>query len=914
MSLWTRVANVFRGARLNREIDEELEAHVEAAMASGRDAAEARRALGSALRHREESRDVRLVTWLENMAQDIRHTLRRLRKTPAFTFAVVLTLGLGIGATTSIFTLVHAVMLKSLPVANPSQLYRLGKELHCCVWGGYNQGGEFSIVSYELYKHFRDNTTGFEELAAFQAGGTSLGVRRARSTDAAESYFGEFVSGNYFAMFGVNAYAGRLLTTADDQAGAPPAAIISYRVWQQKYGNDPSVVGEVFNIDAKPFTVVGVTPPGFYGDTLRDRPPDFFLPLATEPSVQGENSLLRQAQIHWLDLIGRVPARTSVGAIEAQMRVELQAWLQSHAGDMNANDRERIPKQTVFLSPGGAGITSMRNQYERWLQILMMASGFVLLIVCANVANLMLVRGMERRQQTSLSMALGARPSRLVGQALTESILLSLLGGALGLAIAFGGTRVILYFVFEGATASPISAWPSLPVLLFAFGVSLATGAAFGIAPAWMSTHTDPIEALRGANRSTRRTGSVPRKALVVLQAAVSLALLSAAGLLTKALGTLEHQDFGFARDQHIIASINPVLAGYKPQQLESLYQRIHDSVASIPGVSSVAATLYSPLGGDSWNDSVYVEGRPAPGPTDDNFASFDRVTSGYFDTIGNPIVRGRAITEEDTASSRHVAVVNEEFARKFFKNEDAIGKHFGRTEIKNAGDYEIVGIAKDARYLPYDMDKPIRAMCFLPNTQTSVFTEPGYNVGETRSHVLSDIVVRMKPGTTLTEAQVRRALADVDPNLPLRGVEGLSEQVARNFSQSRLIARLTSLFGILAMALASIGLYGVTAYGVGRRTNEIGVRMALGADRGSVLRLILRGALTLIFFGLALGVPLTLAAGRLLRSQLYGIIQDDPMIIGGAILALCAAGLIAAVIPAFRATLISPVEALRGE
>jgi predicted permease len=504
---------------------------------------------------------------------------------------VVLTLALGIGATTSIFTLVNAVLLKSLAVANPAELYRLGTEAAGCSYcPAYSQEErkEFSIVSYDLYKHFRDNTPGFAELAAFQGGGTDFGVRRSGARELAQSYPGEFVSGNYFTMFGIRPYAGRLLTPSDDRPGAPPVAVMSYRLWRERYGSDPTVVGGVFNFDEKPVVVVGIAPPTFFGDKLRAIPPDFFLPLNTEPAVQGDNDL-NQAEA-WLGLIGRVRPGAKPAAIEAQMRVELKQWLRSHWGDMSANDRAVFPEQTLFLRPGGAGISRMRDQYEHWLQILMIVSGFVLLIVCANVANLMLVRGMERRKQVSLSMALGARAGRLVRQALTESILLGVAGGAAGLAIAFAGTGLILNLVFPrvpGLGGVPIRASPSLPVLVFALIVSLLTGISFGIAPAWMTTRVDPIEALRGAGRSTARAGSLPRKALVVLQAALSLVLLTASGLLTAALRNLENQRFGFAQDGRTILNINPRLAGYRSDQLATLYARIHDSLARLPGVSA---------------------------------------------------------------------------------------------------------------------------------------------------------------------------------------------------------------------------------------------------------------------------------------------------------------------------------------
>jgi predicted permease len=581
---------------------------------------------------------------------------------------------------------------------------------------------------------------------------------------------------------------------------------------------------------------------------------------------------------------------------------------------MDANARLNLPKQTIFLGPGGAGITSMREEFEHWLHILMMVSGLVLLIVCANVANLMLVRGMERRQQTSLSMALGARPMRLIREAMTESLALSLLGGAAGLLVAFAGTRLILHFAFDAPSATPISATPSAPVLLFAFGVSLITGLAFGIAPAWMATRIDPVEALRGANRSTRDAGSLPRQTLVVLQAAFSLALLSAAGLLTQTLRHLQHQDFGFEQEHRTVIKVDPVLAGYKPEQLDLLYRRIQDSLGSVPGVASVAYCLYSPFSGDSWNEGLFIEGKPVPGPNTDNGASWSRVSPGYFETVGNRIVKGRPITEQDRSNTRHVAVINEAFARKFFKEEDPIGKHFGKNDMRYAGDYEIVGVAKDARHLVSDLDKPIRAFFFLPESQSTDYTQPVAISTEVRSHYLHDIVIRMKPGASFPEALVRSNLASIDPNLPIMRVDSLSQQVASTFSQQRLIAHLTSLFGVLALVLASVGLYGVTAYNAGSRTNEIGVRMALGADRGSVLQLILRGALRLIVFGLLLGIPLTLAAGRFLGNQLYGLNQYDPLIISTATIILALSAMAAALIPAARASSVSPMEALRAE
>jgi len=680
--LWKRMRNFAirrNGApRLREEMEQHLALQTEENIRAGMKPEEARRQaalkFGPAEAIQESYHAEAGLPRIERLLQDVRYALRRLRRAPVFTVTATLTLALGIGATTSIFTLVHAVLLKSLPVSKPDRLVRLGKEADCCVQGGYFRDKDYSLVSYELYTHFRDKTTGFEEMAAFQADGNFLAVRRVHDARAAESYFGEFVSGNYFAMFGVSAYAGRALTRSDDEFGAAPAAIMSYRVWQQTYGLDPSVIGSEFNINGKPFTVVGVTPPGFFGDTLKSMAPDFFLPLATEPLIQGDSSLLKHADAGWLEIIGRIQPGADVRSIEAQMQVELHQWLRSHLNEMDANAAFDIPKQVLYLSPGGDGITSMRQQYEDWLRILMIVSGFVLLIVCVNVANLMLVRGLERRQQMALSMALGAQPMRLIRGALTESLLLSLLGGALGLAVAFAGSRLILRFAFETMTAVPIRTSPSIPVLLFAFGISLITGIAFGIAPAWMATHADPVDALRAANRSTRRVGSLPRKTLVVLQLALSLVLLFAAGLLTAALHNIEHQNFGFELDGRTVIHIDPVLAGYKPEQLELLYRRIHDSFANLPGVASVACVQYSPMSGDSWSLPISVEGKLELGGNADTEAWWARVVPGFFDVIGDPIIKGRPIDERDKAGAQHVAVINEAFARKFFKMRIRLG------------------------------------------------------------------------------------------------------------------------------------------------------------------------------------------------------------------------------------------------
>jgi predicted permease len=856
---------------------------------------------------------MRRTNYIEDFWHDLSYALRTLAKAPSFAITAILTLALGIGATTAIFTLVHQVLLKSLPVSNPSQLYRVGNKVHCCVWGGYTQDEEFSVFSYELYKYFRDNTPGFEELAGFQAGSPWLAVRRPHSVKAADSYLGEFVSGNYFSMFGISPFTGRIFVKADDRPGAPLVAMMSYRLWQQKFGFDPAIIGTSLDINAKPFTIVGIAPPGFFGDTLRSQPPDFWIPLSDEPVMQGESSILEHPNMHWLNAIGRITPGASPAAIEARLKVELHQWLRSHLGDMTPDDRDHLSQQKIYLSPGGAGVAAMRGQYSDGLHLLMTVSSFVLLIACANIANLMLVRGIARQRQTSLRMALGAQRSRLIRQALTESIALALLGGAAGLAVAYAGTQTILHLAFQGANYVPIDSSPSSLVLLFTFAVTLVTGILFGIAPAWLTSHSDPVDALRGASRSTSDSAGLPQKTLAILQAALSLVLLSAAGLLTQSLNNLQNQREGFKTDGREIVNFDPLLAGYRPEQLDPLFRRLHDELSQIPGVLSVSYSTYSPMSGNSWNEGIHVEGKTVP-RANNTGALWDRVSPGYFETIGTRIKRGRPITDRDTAASPHVAVINEAFARRYFKNENPLGKHFGKSDAKYAGDYEIAGVTEDTRYVPWDMGKPIGPMFFLPATQWTRYQNQNDAVTETRSHYLNTFELHVGGRISALESQIIRTFEQVDPNLTIIRMQSFAAQVSGNFTQQQLIARLTSLFGLLALALASVGLYGLTAYSVARRTREIGIRMALGAGRKGVLVMVLRGAFLLTGIGLLAGVPLTIAAGRLVQNQLYGIGKSDPLTIASAVLILAMCAFVAGLLPARRAASIQPMEALRIE
>ncbi|PYU43261.1 MAG: ABC transporter substrate-binding protein, partial [Acidobacteria bacterium] len=731
-----------------------------------------------------------------------------------FTAAVVLTLALGIGATTAIFTLIDAVMLKFLPVANPRQLYRLGDNNGCCVMVGTQNGGSFVLYSYQLYENLRDHTPEFSELAAFE------------------------------------------------------------------------------------LAIAGVTPPGFYGDTLRSDPPDFWLPLAGDP----EKWRLSNAAVEWLYLLGRLKSGFAPEPVQARLTVELQEWLNSHREVIPERDRKDIPQQHVHLTPAGHGVEKLQTDYQTGLHLLVTLSALLLLIACANIANLLLARGSANRSQIALRLALGAPRHRLIRQVLTESVLLALVGGAAGLYIAYTGTHAILLLAFRGADFVPIDARPSLPVLGFAVLLSLITGIVFGILPAWTASKSDPLDALRGAGRSTADRSSLLQKPLIIAQVAFSIVLLIGAGLVTQSLRNLEDQHFGFVTDGRLIVKVSPGLDGYTADNLAGLYQRLEETMPQIPGVRSASLSWYSPLGGDNANERVYIQGKPpdyrwtAP--------SWDRVGPHYFETIGTRLLRGRAIDERDMPGAPNVAVINETFAGKFFPNDDPIGQHFGMTDLSHSSDYEIVGIVEDAKY--QDTRGPAYATFFLPLLQTPPGESVRGWVGAIELHVAG------RPENI--ESAVRKALADADPNLPVLNMMSFDEQVAHNFNQERLIARLTELFGALALILACVGLYGVTAYAVARRTNEIGIRVALGADRANVLGLVLRAALTQLGLGLAIGIPAALAGGHLLAHQLYGVKSYDPTILGAAALVLAACAILAASIPARRATRVDPIVALRYE
>lgn len=908
-SLWmlfSRIRGWLSSRREEEDFARELESHLELLtqenMRRGMPFEEARRAarvrLGGVTQIRERHREMHTLPLLEIVVQDIRYGLRTLRKSPGFTSVAVLTLALGIGANTAIFTLVHAVLLKPLPVAHPEQLYNLGDDQNCCSLGGSQDS--FTLFSYPLYREICDHTPEFSEIAAFRSHIPKLSVRRSSSDAFAEPFRSQFVSGNYFSMFGVGAFAGRTLSPADDEPGAPTSAVVSYRTWQVRFAADPSVIGSRIIIDRQPVTIIGIAAPSFFGERLGGDPAELWVPLASEPRLTPIGSHLNDADDYWLYAIGRL--RQGVTPVEAQARLksEVQQWIAGRP-EMSGYTREELEKMVFTLTSASGGIMGLQVDYAEPLRFLTVVSAFVLLIACANIANLLLARATASRGEIAVRVALGASRGRLVQQVVTESLLLALAGGAAGVALAFLGTRVILLLAFRGAEYVPIESSPSIPVLLFAFVVSILTGVIFGMAPAWAGSHAQPAETLRGTGRSTTDRSRVPQKALLVLQAALSLVLLVGAGLATESLRHLENQKFGFQTTGRLVVRVDSDLGGYAPERLPGLYQELQERLAGIPGVQSASLSMYSPMEGSNWGDPVSIAGHPAPAGKVLS-SSLNSVSAHYFETIGTRLLSGRVIDDRDTPASRRVAVISEAFARKYFPHEEALGQRFGIGDASHAGDYEIVGIVEDSKY--NEPREPAYVRAFLPLLQAR----------ENNSNIFHDIQLLVAGSAQNLEPVIRRALASVDSNLTVIRVTRFDEQVAENFNTDRLVARLTTLYGLLALLLACVGLYGVAAYTVTRRTSEIGIRIALGAPSGSILAMMLRMAMFPVVVGLLVGLPLALAGGHAIASELYGVKTYDAFVLGAAVVVLVASSIVAALIPARRAARVDPIAALRYE
>jgi len=900
-SFASRIRSFFTLRRLDDDFAQELESHLamltEENIRQGMSPDEAKRAarlkLGGEASLRETHHDQRTFPWLESLWQDLRFAARMLRKNPAFTAIVVLTLALGIGANTAVFSLIDAVILRSLPVQNPQQLV----EVQTHRQGPYPLGTSYS---YFEYQRLRDQNKVFSGLIT--SSNTSIHFTAGTYT---ESTTGQFVSGNFFSVLGIPPFVGRTILPSDDSPGANPSvAVISYGCWQQRFGGDPTVIGRHVEIEMLPFTIVGVAAPGFAGLQVGS-PRDFWIPMSAEALVHSP-SWLPQPGYHWISIIGRLgPSRTYAEARSNLTVIYSQMLAEQAAGRPEGRQKQAFLAQTVDVVPASNGLSALRRQFSKPLLILMVLVGLVLLVACANVASLLLARAAARRRELAVRLALGASRGRLMRQVLTESLLLSALGGVAGLLIAFFAGSYLVVFMSSTPVPVVLNVKPDIRILAFTLAASLGTGILFGLAPALRATQVDAGPNLKDRVSFSAMHGSRLGKVLIVSQIALSLLLLVGAGLFVGTLYNLKTFDPGFVSDNILLASVNPGKAEYKGQQLVSFYQQLLERIRLHPGVTSASLSMVAPVAGGGVDLSVSVEGY-TPRPDEDNSVYVNRISPGYFGTVRTPIVMGRDLDASiDTRDSPKVALIDQTMSRYYFQGASPLGRHVMIAGPAHTQDtFEIVGVVKDSKYMTLReaAHRTIYTDCF------QVAAMPG-NL---------DIEVRSSGNPNRLIPFVRSTVSSLSTAVPLSDFGTLTEQVDRSITQERLVATLSGFFGALALLLACIGLYGLMAYSVGNRTNEIGIRMALGAERGRVRWMILRESLGLAVFGILIGIPVALAAARLLASQisglLFGVSATSLGTIAVACVALLASAAIASFVPAFRASRVDPMVALRHE
>jgi len=843
---------------------------------------------------------------MNTLFQDVRYGMRMLAKNPGFTLVALLTLALGIGANTAIFTLIDAVMLKTLPVEKPQQLALFGEGVRRG-FVGLGTGQRYDIFSFPLYEHLRDNNPSFQGIAAFRTELDRLDVRTegAGEREPAHLAWGRLVSGNYFSVLGVQAALGRVLSPEDDRPDAPPAAVISYAHWTRRFNSDRSVVGRALNVNGILLTVAGVTPPEFFGESVETPVADFWLPLRLQPRLMPDRgSVLSDPYENWLNLIGRLKPGIGLEQAQAGVDVSFRGFLTARAGAHPSSEQQRdIQRSYIKLTPGGSGVSYLRYHYSRPLYILMAVVAVVLLIACANVANILLSRAAAREKEISMRLAMGASRSRLLRQLLTESVLLGLLGGAVGVLFSTWSVNLLVTMVAGGTSSLPLDVTPDATALGFTLAVSLLTGVLFGLAPAFRAAGMDLAQSLK-----TGTLGTSPgarwnlSKALVISQVALSLPLLVCAGLLVRTLDNLTKQDLGF-NPQHVLeVGIDPRLAGYQQDQLIPLYQGLLQRVNTLPGMRVATLSLYSPMSGGGWGGQISVQGYFPP-PTEQADCQWVWVGPNYAKTEGMTLLLGRDIGPGDTKGAPKVAVVNERFARRYVAGQNPIGRRFSMDVPAKTYEVEIVGVVKNFRFdNPWEENGPV---AFLPLAQV-----------EGPASYAANIEIRTTTDPASIAGSVRRAIQELNKDLPVTGISTLSEQVIESLHKEYLISRLSSFFSLLALLLACLGLYGLLAYRVARRTNEIGIRVALGARRRQVLWMVLRESLALVGAGVALGLATAFAATRLISSQLqlYGVKPTDPATIAAATMALFVVAVFAGYVPARRATKVDPMVALRYE
>jgi predicted permease len=828
--------------------------------------------------------------------QDLRYAFRTLRKAPLYTVVAVVSLALGIGANTAIFTLINQLVLELLPVRNPEQLVLFtARGAHY----GSNTGG--NALSYMMYTDFRDHNEVFQGM--FCRSGTGMSLNYGGKT---ELVTGELVSGNYFPVLGVGAALGRTFTAQDDLIqGGHPLAMLGYAYWQSRFAGDPGVIGKKVTINGYPFTIVGVSRQGFEGVepgySVQVRVPMMMKREITGPRFYS----LWDRRGRFVQVFGRlkpgITLEQAKAGLQPQFHQILQMEVQEKAFARATNEtRHAFLRMSMDLLPASKGRSGLRQQFTNPLFALMAIVALVLLIACSNVANLLIARASARQKEIAVRLALGASRRRLVLQLVEESLILSLTGGLLGIGLAIAMDKALIGFLPYGITPFTLSAMPDLRILGFTLAISIVTGLLFGLVPALQSTRPALAGTLKDqAGSVVGGTAVGLRKALVVAQVALSLLLLIGAGLFVQSLDNLKALNPGFHTENLLSFAVNPTINGYPMERSREFYRQLHDRLQQIPGVANAALAIMPLLDNNEWDNSVTVEGYTAkPGEWINTHMQF--ASTGYFATLGIPILLGRDFTERDDVGSPKVAIVNQRFVDRYFGGRSPIGRHIGMGgDPGTVTDIEIVGVARDARYeslrdeVPYEMYRPYRQMDFVQGMT---------------------VYARAAGDPTSIFAAMRGAVQQVDANVPVYRVRTLTQQLDKSLMSERLLASLSGVFGALATLLAAIGLYGVMAYMVVRRTREIGIRMALGAVGGNVIWLVMREVLMLAGCGVTIGLAAAWASTRWISTQLFGIQATDILTMVGAALGIAAVAAISGYLPARRAVGIDPMRALRWE
>jgi predicted permease len=833
---------------------------------------------------------------IANLYQDLRYAVRTLRRSPGFTAMVVLSLSLGMGANGAIFGLVNAVLLRTMPVRDPERLVLFSE--------GFGEGrkigpprpGRLDAYSYPLYERLRGSDA-FEGVLAQQTDRTSATVKRSGQADESiDLADGRAVSANYFSVLGVPAYRGRTFAVADETApGADHVLVLSHAYWQQRFGGDPALIGSPLLVNGRPYNVIGVTPPGFTGIKVGS-PTDFWVPLTMQSELMRAESRLHAHDEWWLLVMGRLKPRVSMAAAEARVNLALQQFLAEHptlVPDVAACSAVR-----VTLESGATGASSLRRSFRQPLLVLMAGVALLFLIVCLNLSHLMLARTIQRQREMSIRTALGASRARLVQQMLTEGSLLSLAGAA-GATLTTSWLRDGILLLAVAADAQrALDVTPDLRLLAFTAVLTLATATVLGLGPAWQTSLIDLPQALR-ATSHTRGIGGTRRllsRSILASQVALSLVLLVGASLLAGTFDRLRNLDTGFDEEQLLLIDINPRIAGVRPAEALVLYDEIVRGTEAIPGVRAASLSLIGPLagGGAAQNTGTISVPGAAP-PKEPMVAQFGIVTSGYFDTVGMTVVRGRGFTRDDREHGPRIAVINETMARQCFGGEDAVGKRF---RDGNPGDIEVVGIVKNAR---------VNGLRHEPRPTA-------YLLVAQLPHLLGSLEVRTAADPERIAEQVRRVVREAHPGVPITNVKTMHAQVERSLRQERVLAVLSSVFGVASLLLVSIGLYGVVSEWAGQRTREIGLRMALGATAAGVRWMVLREGFAVVALGVVIGLPAAAAASRLLTGLLFGLSPTDPTALAAASVTLFGVAAAAAYLPARGASRMDPMVALRTE